>query len=88
MGAGTHLACDVAWHVVVVMAGGGCERMVMVQYLSLPHLFLLDSGSPVGFLLDSNKISKKAFSHIFSFPPTALLLDSYWIPTGFLLDSN
>ena len=30
MGAGTHLACDVACDVVVVMAGGGCERMVMV----------------------------------------------------------
>ena len=28
MGAGTHLACDVACHIVVVMAGGGCERMV------------------------------------------------------------
>ena len=51
------------------------------QYLSLPHLFLLDSGSPVGFLLDSNKISKKAFSHIYSFPWTGLLLDSYWTLT-------
>ena len=30
LGAGTHLACDVACHVVVVVAGGGCERMVMV----------------------------------------------------------
>ena len=30
MGAGTHLACDVACHVIVIVAGGGCERMVMV----------------------------------------------------------
>ena len=39
-------------------------------------------------LLDSNKISKKAFSHIVSFPPTGLLLDSYWIPTGLQLNLN
>ena len=30
MGAGTHLACDMACHIVVVMAGSGCEQMVMV----------------------------------------------------------
>ena len=30
MGAGARLACDMACHVVVVVAGGGCERMVMV----------------------------------------------------------
>ena len=30
LGTGTHLACDVACHVVVIVAGGGCERMVMV----------------------------------------------------------
>ena len=30
MGAGARLACDVACHVVVIVAGGGCEWMVMV----------------------------------------------------------
>ena len=30
MGAGARLACDVACNVVFVMAGGGCEQMVMV----------------------------------------------------------
>ena len=55
---------------------------------------------PTGFLLDFNKISKKAFSHIFSFPflldshetPSGLQLnlykvnamDSYWIPNHFV----
>ena len=57
------------------------------QYLSLPHLFLLDSGSPVGFLLDSywipTKFPKRHFHIFFHFPQ----LDSYWTPTGFLLDS-
>ena len=63
------------------------EKNTRQQYLSLPHLFLPGSGSPVGFLLNFNKIFKKAFSHIFSFP---FLLDSnwtytkwrQWIPTG------
>ena len=57
------------------------------QYLSLPHLFLLDSGSPVGFLLDSywipTKFPKRHFHIFFHFPQ----LDSYWTPTRFLLDS-
>ena len=30
VGAGAHLACDVACHIIVVVAGGGCEWMVMV----------------------------------------------------------
>ena len=30
MGAGACLACDMACHTIVVMAGGGCEWMVMV----------------------------------------------------------
>ncbi|EDR04525.1 uncharacterized protein LACBIDRAFT_330426 [Laccaria bicolor S238N-H82] len=59
------------------------------QYLSLPHLFLLDSRTPVrflldsrtpvGFLLDFNNSSKKGNFH---------LLDSYWTPTGLQLDFN
>ena len=53
-----------------------------LQYLSLPHIFLLDF----------NKISKKAFSHIFSLPSywtrIGLLLDSYWTPTGLQLNLN
>ena len=56
-----------------------------------PHIAtgLWDSSRiPTGILLDFNKISKKAFSHIFSFPSYwGLLLDSYWTPTGLLLDS-
>jgi hypothetical protein len=66
------------------------------QYFSLPHLFLPDSGSPVGFLPDSYWIStifpKRHFNTFFQFPsywtPTRLLLDSYWTPTGLLLDLN
>ena len=50
------------------------------QYLSLPHLFLLDSRSPVGFLLDFNKIS----TYFFISFPTGLLLD----PMGLQVDSN
>ena len=47
------------------------------QYLSLPHLFLLDSyWIPTNFL-------KMHFHIFFHFPQ----LDSYWTPTGFLLDS-
>ena len=46
----------------------------------------------VGILLDFNKITKKAFSHIFSFPscwtPIGLLPDSYWTPTGLQLNLN
>ena len=30
IGAGACLACDVACHDIVIMAGGGCEWMVMV----------------------------------------------------------
>ena len=66
------------------------------QYLSLPHIFLLDSETPVGFLLDSrtpvgflldfNNFSKKGIlTYFFSY---GLLLDSYWIPTGLQLDLN
>ena len=59
----------------------------VLQYLSLPHLFLPDSRSPVGFLLDScwipTKFPKRPFHIFFHFPQ----LDSYWTPTGFLLDS-
>jgi len=62
----------------------------MNQYLSLPHLFLPDSRSPVGFLLDSYQIStnfpKRHFHIFFHVPsywtPTGLLLDSYWTPAG------
>jgi hypothetical protein len=58
------------------------------QYFSLPHLFLPDSGSPVGFLPDSYWIStifpKRHFHTFFNSLPTGLLLDSYWIPTGLL----
>ena len=57
---------------------GNYAEIAKPQYLSLPHLFLPDSRSPVGFLLDSNKFSKKAFLHIYSTPPTGLLLDSNW----------
>ena len=60
-----------------------------------PHIptGLRDSSRiPVGILLDFNKISKKAFSHIFSLPsywtPIGLLLDSYWTPTGLQLNLN
>ena len=64
------------------------------QYLSLPHLFLLDSGSPVGFLLDCYWIStnflKRDFHIFFHFPsywtPTRLLLDSHWTPIGLQLN--
>jgi len=61
------------------------------QYFSLLHLFLPDSRSPVGFLLDSYWIStifpKRHFHNFFISLPTGLLLDSYWTPTGLLLDS-
>ena len=65
------------------------------------HMDYPGEGKVQLFLLDSNKISKKAFSHMFSFPPTGLqlnlnkchklnamvqTLDSYWIPTGFPLE--
>ena len=74
--------------------------MHLPQYLSLPHIFLLVSQNPVGFLPDSYWISTKfpkRHFHIFfhSLPtgdsywtPTRLLLDSYWTPTGLLLDSH
>ena len=60
---------------------------VLITPPPIPTGLQESSRIPTGFLLDSNKISKKAFSHIFSFPPTGLLLDSYWIPAGLLLDS-
>ena len=60
---------------------------VLITPPPIPTGLRESSRIPTGFLLDSNKFSKKAFSHIFSFPPTGLLLDSYWTPTGFLLDS-
>ena len=68
--------------------GEAIELFYLVQdfclvTVSLPHLFLPDSGSPVGFLLDFNKISQKAFSHIFSFP---FLLDSHGTPSGLQLN--
>ena len=67
----------------------------LLQYFSLPHLFLSDSGSPVGFLPDSYwnlTIFLKSHFHIFCnvdsyWNPTGILLDSYWTPTGLLLDS-
>ena len=66
----------------------------IIQYLSLPHLFLPDSGSPVGFLLDSYWIStnflKRHFHIFFHFPsywtPTRFLLDSHWTPIGLQLN--
>ena len=75
------------------ISGSSCHSLLLssnfLQYLSLPHLFLLDSGSPVGFLLDSYWIStkflKRHFHIFFHFPsfwtPTGLLLDSHWTPT-------
>ena len=73
------------------------------QYLSLPHVFLLDSRTPVGFLPESywisTKFPKRHFHIFFQSLPTGLLLDSHWTPTelkqcecnaskiGFLLDS-
>ena len=62
------------------------------QYLSLPHVFLLDSRTPVGFLPDSYWIStnfpKRHFHIFFHSLPIGLLLNSYWTPTGLPLDSN
>ena len=43
----------------------------LYQYLSLLHIFLLDSWSPVGFLLDS---------YFFRYFYISLLLDSHWTP--------
>jgi hypothetical protein len=54
------------------------------QYFSLPHLFLPDSRTPVGFLLDSYWTPGLQVDSYWI--PTGLL-DSSWIPTGFLLDS-
>ena len=55
----------------------GNSKAHNLQYLSLPHLFLPDSRSPVGFLLDSYWIStnflKRHFHIFFHFP-------SYWTP--------
>ena len=82
------------------ISGSSCHSLLLssnfLQYLSLPHLFLPDSGSPVGFLLDSYWIStkflKRHFHIFFHFPsywtPTGLLLDSYWTPMGLQVDSN
>ena len=66
----------------------------------IPTSLSESSRIPTRFLLDFNKFSKKAFSHIFSFPSYwGLLLDSHWTPIelkqcecnasniGFLLDS-
>ena len=77
---------------------------VLITPPPIPTRLRESSRIPTGFLLDFNKISKKAFSHIFSFPflldshgtPSGLQLnlyqvnamDSYWIPTGLLLDSS
>ena len=63
-------------------------RPVLITPPPIPTGLWESSRIPTGFLLDSNKIPKKAFSHIFSFPPTGLLLDSYWIPTGLQLNLN
>ena len=62
-----------------------CIFAVLITPPPIPTRLWESSRIPTGFLLDFNKISKKAFSHIFSFP---FLLDSYWTPTRFLLDSH
>jgi hypothetical protein len=49
------------------------------QYFSLPHLFLPDSRTPVGFLLDSYWTPGLQLD---SYWTPGLQLDSYWIPTG------
>jgi hypothetical protein len=64
----------------------GCPRKyreAWKQYFSLPHLFLPDSRTPVGFLLDSYWTPGLQLDSYWI--PTGLL-DSSWIPTGFLLD--
>jgi hypothetical protein len=74
------------WCWVVVAAGGGWWVVSAVrcrQYFSLPHLFLPDSRTPVGFLLDSYWTPGLQLDSYWI--PTGLL-DSSWIPTGFLLD--
>ena len=51
---------------------------VLITPPPIPTRLLESSRIPTGFLLDFNKFSKKAFSHIFSFP---FPLDSNWTPT-------
>ena len=80
-------AWAIRWRSELRIDAEGADRAVLITPPPIPTGLRESSRIPTGFLLDSNKFSKKAFSQIFSIPPTGLLLDSYWTPTGFLLDS-
>ena len=56
---------------------------VLITPPPIPTGLRESSRIPTGLLLDFNKFSKKAFSHIFSFP---FLLDSHGTPSGLQLN--
>ena len=64
---------------------GSSVVAVLITPPPIPTGLWESSRIPTGFLLGFNKVSGKAFSHIFSFP---FLLDSYWTPMGLQVDSN